>query len=584
LEVKENQTLHDQQKTTFGIRKIETYLNPKGVRGYKVNGKPVLIKGAGWVDDLFLRYQPEKDSAQIRYVKEMNLNALRFEGVWGNSQHIYDLCDRNGILLMVGWSCQWEWPDYLGLPLNMKPGDENLPINEGVDLYAVKLTPDEETLLSDYFRDQVKWLRNHPSIFTWAGGSDAMPTPTLEKRYRQTLAEHDPTRPFLISTGDFTSTISGKSGMKMNGPYEYVPPVYWYEDKKLGGAFGFNSETGPGPQIPPVSSIKKMIPAAKLWPADNDVWNYHSGRKDFNTLGVYLNALNQRYGASQNLDQLTLKAQLMNYETIRPMFEAHTVNRGSATGVIQWMLNSPWPEFYWQLFDYYLMPTGAYYGTKKACAPLNAIYNYHDNLIYFANDTPKDVKGVMAEVKLLDRDSRVVWEYTDTYDLPGNSTSGKKTQKIPTDSPVYFLDLKLKDKSGKLLADNFYWLASKPDQLDWNRYFWYYTPQKQFADFTALDKLPAVKLKTEKTLGEKNGQHEITVRLSNPTDKVAFFVELEVQDEKSGEAVTPVFWSDNYVSLLPGETKTLTVRCKKRQRFVPKVMMRGMNVAKVATL
>ncbi|MBU1821905.1 MAG: glycoside hydrolase family 2, partial [Bacteroidetes bacterium] len=549
-----------------------------------INSRQLTIKGAGWVDDLFLRYQPEKDSAQIQYVKEMNLNALRFEGVWGNNQHIYDLCDRNGILLMVGWSCQWEWPDYLGLPLNMKPGDENLPINEGVDLYAVKLTANEETLLSDYFRDQVKWLRNHPSIFTWAGGSDAMPTPSLEKRYRQTLADHDPTRPFLISTGDFTSTISGKSGMKMNGPYEYVPPVYWYEDKKLGGAFGFNSEVGPGPQIPPMSSIKKMIPEAKLWPADNDVWNYHSGRKDFNTLGVYLNALNKRYGTPKNLDELTLKAQLMNYEAIRPMFEAHTVNRAKGTGVIQWMLNSPWPEFYWQLFDYYLMPTGAYYGTKKACGPVNAIYNYHEKMIYYANDTQEDIKGATAEVKLLDSNSKLIWEHTTTYDLPNNSTSGVGTDKIPTDSPVYFLDLKLRDKSGKLLADNFYWLASKPDQLDWDRYFWYYTPQKQFADFTALSKLPTVQLQAEKSLGENNGQHEITVRLSNPTDKVAFFVELEVQDEKTGEAVTPVFWSDNYVSLLPGETKTLTVRCKKKQDFAPKVMMRGMNVATVAAL
>jgi len=580
LELHEKQNRIDEQSTSFGIREVETYLTQEGVRGYRINGRPLLIKGAGWVDDLFLRYQPKKDSAQIRYVKEMNLNALRFEGVWGNNQHIYDLCDRNGILLMVGWSCQWEWPDYLGLPLNMKPGDENLPINEGVDLYAVKLTPNEETLLSDYFRDQVKWLRNHPSIFTWAGGSDAMPTPALEKRYRQILADYDQTRPFLVSTGAFESTVSGPSGMKMNGPYEYVPPVYWYEDKKLGGAFGFNSEVGPGPQIPPASSIRKMIPDARLWPADNDVWNYHSGRKDFNTLGVYLTALNKRYGTPKDLDELTLKAQIMNYEAIRPMFEAHVVNHAKSTGVIQWMLNSPWPEFYWQLFDYYLMPTGAYYGAKKACAPLSIIYNYRDNLIYFGNDTQEDANEMTAEVKLLDSNSKVIQEFTKTYDLPNNGISRNSNLKLPTTSEVYFLDLKLKDKNGKLVADNFYWLASKPDQLDWGRYYWYYTPQKQFADFTSLNRLAPAQVAAKMTTREINGEFEVSVNISNPIEKIAFFIELELQDGITNEAITPVFWSDNYVSLLPGENKVLTVRCRKNGKKAPKVTLRGVNVAK----
>ena len=107
LKVYDGKTLVDNQKVDFGIRTIETYLNDSGVRGYKVNGRDLLQKSGGWVDDLFLRFMPEKDAAQIRYVKEMNMNALRFEGVWGNNHHIYDLCDRNGILLMVGWSCQW---------------------------------------------------------------------------------------------------------------------------------------------------------------------------------------------------------------------------------------------------------------------------------------------------------------------------------------------------------------------------------------------------------------------------------------------------------------------------------------------
>jgi exo-1,4-beta-D-glucosaminidase len=588
LEVRENGNLSDKQSTRFGIRKIETYLNGKGVRGYKVNGRDVLIKSAGWVDDLFLRYMPEKDEAQIRYVKEMNLNSLRFEGVWGNNHHIYDLCDENGILLMVGWSCQWEWPDYLGMELKIKPGDENLPINEGVDLYAVKLTPDEETLLSNYLRDQVKWLRNHPSIFTWAGGSDAMPKPSLEKRYLETLKKYDPTRPFLISSGEFTSELTGKSGMKMNGPYEYVPPVYWFEDKKLGGAFGFNSETGPGPQIPPISSIKKMIPEADLWPPDNKVWNYHSGRKDFNTMRVYLNALNKRYGAPINLEELALKSQLMNYEAIRPMFESFVINRPVATGVVQWMLNSPWPEFYWQLYDYYLMPTGAYYGTKKAAEPLNIIYNYHDNGIYLSNDTRDEEKDLRILISVFDKNSKVIYEETELLNLGANTT--KKWRNLPElkgKNEIYFVALSLKDIDGEQeYANNFYWLSTQKDQLDWSKYFWFYTPQKQYADFSGLNALPKVSIKAEKTIKEINkDEYELSLILRNTSDKLAFFIEAELADGPNGDAITPVFWSDNYVSIPPDDVKEIKVKYyKKDLKGTPTIRIQGYNLLKRITL
>ncbi|SOE21077.1 exo-1,4-beta-D-glucosaminidase [Spirosomataceae bacterium TFI 002] len=580
LEISEDGNLQDVQHTRFGIRKIETYLNSKNVRGYKVNGREVLIKSAGWVDDLFLRYMPEKDAAQIRYVKEMNLNSLRFEGVWGNNHHIYDLCDENGILLMVGWSCQWEWPDYLGEVLEKKEGDENLPINEDVAKYGVKLSPEEETLFSNYFRDQVKWLRNHPSIFTWAGGSDAMPMPSLEKRYTETLAAYDPTRPFLISTGEFESDISGKSGMKMYGPYEYVPPIYWYEDKEIGGAYGFNSEVGPGPQVPPVSSIKKMIPEGQLWPVENEIWNYHSGRKDFNTLGVYLKALNAKYGQPQDLDDLAFKGQLMNYEAIRPMFEAHVMNRPAATGVVQWMLNSPWPEFYWQLYDYYLMPNGAYFGTKKALSPVSIMYNYYDHSIQVSNDSEGDLANNTAEIKLLDIHSKVVLEKKITINLGSNKTINiSKIPELEGKNEVYFLDLKIKDASGKIKADNFYWLASKKDQMDWAQKFWFYTPQKQYADFTGLNKLSKVKIDASKTIETKDDEYRVELKLSNPSDQIAFFIEAELTFGDKNEPILPVFWSDNYISLLPNETKTLTVKCYKKDanNIAPKVAIRVYN-------
>ena len=542
LKVYENGTLVDKQKVDFGIRTIETYLNDSGVRGYKVNGRDLLQKSGGWVDDLFLRFMPEKDAAQIRYVKEMNMNTLRFEGVWGNNHHIYDLCDRNGILLMVGWSCQWEWPDYLGLELEIAEGDENLSIAEGTEIYGVKITEDEENLLSDYFRDQVKWLRNHPSIYCWAVGSDAMPKPSLERKYHKTIEAYDPTRSLLVSAGEFESEISGPSGMKMNGPYEYVPPVYWYEDTKLGGAFGYNSETGPGPQIPPIESIKKMIPEEYLWPPMNDMWNYHSGRKDFNSVGVYMKALDNKYGKPNNLEELVLKAQLMNYEAIRPMFEAFVINRKVATGVVQWMLNSPWPEFYWQLYDYYLMPTGAYFGTQKACQPATLIYNYADHSVYASNDAMQGIENHAAVITLYDINSKVVFEKS--LDVTLGENDYKSMLKLPAlqgKNEVYFLSLKLQNASGKVVSDNFYWLATKKDLLDWEQYFWFYTPQKQYADFTKINTMKKVEVKVSKEIVNRGDEWEMHVTVNNPSKNLAFFIELNAVKKSDGSSILPVF-------------------------------------------
>jgi exo-1,4-beta-D-glucosaminidase len=575
-------TTSDSEEVRFGIRKIETYMNDSGVRGYKVNGRPVLIKSGGWVDDLFLRYQPEKDSAQIRYVKEMNMNSLRFEGVWGNNHHIYDLCDENGILLMVGWSCQWEWPDYLGLKLEIPEEDQNLPINEGVDLYSVKLTPDEEELLSDYFRDQVKWLRNHPSIYVWAAGSDAMPKPSLESKYLQTMQNFDPTRSCLVSAGEFTSEISGPTGMKMNGPYEYVPPVYWYEDKKLGGAFGFNSETGPGPQIPPIESIKKMIPEEHLWPPANDMWNYHSGRKDFNSVTVYLTALNNRYGKPDDLEELAYKAQLMNYEAIRPMFEAFVVNKPTATGVVQWMLNSPWPEFYWQLYDYYLMPTGAYFGTKKACQPLNIMYNYDNNKIHVSNDTGNDLIGVRASVRMFDEQSQVTFEKSVTIDMPDNvSMELLELPELHTPGSIAFVDMSVAHGES-LSGSNFYWLSSTMDKMDWDQYFWFYTPQKQFADFTPLNNLQKANLEAAVAYQKHDGENAVQVTLKNPSDHIAFFVELKLVHADNQQPVLPAYWDDNYVSVLPGNSVTVQAKYSGDTETVVKIQ--GINLEQRMTL
>ena len=163
----------DEENIRYGIRKVEDYVNEDGHRGFKINGKKVLIKGGGWTDDLLLQDTHDSLKAQIDYVKHMNLNAIRLEGFWGKDRHLYDLCDENGILIMIGWSCQWEHENHLGKPVDIR--------------YGGVVEPDEISLIAKSWEEQVIWLRQHPSIFVWTVGSDLLPHPDLERRYIETF-------------------------------------------------------------------------------------------------------------------------------------------------------------------------------------------------------------------------------------------------------------------------------------------------------------------------------------------------------------------------------------------------------------
>jgi exo-1,4-beta-D-glucosaminidase len=538
-----NDAKSDEQHVSFGIREVSDYVNEEGHRGFMVNGKKVLIRGGGWVDNLMLADDSRKIEAQIKYAKHMNLNTIRLEGFWGSSETLYDLADQYGILLMVGWSCHWEWEEYLGKYCNNEFG--------GVQ------TPEEMELVAKSFRDQVTWLRNHPSIFVWALASDKLPRPELETKYRECLKAIDPGRPILSSTAYQESEISGPSRVKMNGPYDYVTPNYWYVDKEHGGAFGFNSETGPGPQPPPIESLKKMIPEDHLWPID-DYWNYHCGRFEFNTLDRYKKALENRYGLPGSLAEFVEKAQVASYEAMRAMFEAFGAHKPKATGIIQWMFNSAWPEMYWQLFDYYLMPNGAFYGAKRACTPLHILYHYGDRAIYVSNDTHVPAKGLKAEVRILNIHAKELLKEKKNINIEAYS-SLRITQLPDIDAPekVYFVDLRLKDKKGKMISNNFYWLSTKEDVLDEEGTEWFFTPNKEYADFTGLEELPEAKIPIKFSFKRKGDDGEIRVRMNNRSKHIAFFIHFNVTRSKSGNSVLPIFWDDNYISLLPGEKREI---------------------------
>jgi len=565
------------ESARFGIRDVKDYWLNDIHRGFKINGQKVLIKGAGWTDDLFLMDTDETIEAQIKYVKQMNLNCIRLEGIWGKDHKLYDLCDEHGILLMVGWSCHWEHEIHFGVPVNERFG--GVHTSEDIDHVA------------QAWEDQVLWLRNHPSIFVWTVASDKVPITALEQKYIETFAKCDRDRPYLNSTGgvgsdqhvigseDVVSEISGSSGVKMLGPYAYTAPEYWFTDTKLGGAYGFNTETGPGAQVPQLDSLKKFIPEDKLWPI-NEIWQYHCGRYEFSDLSRFTEAIDERYGKPDSLDEFDKKAQAMNYELMRPMFEAFQVNKEKCTGIIQWMLNAAWPKMYWQLYDYYLMPTGAFYATQKACSPLHLAYNYGDHQIYAISDFNHQVADLKARIRIYDIDSQLILEENRPLDAAADSSiSLFQIEPMETLSTTYFLDLRLSDGQNREISTNFYWLSTQEETLDYEAdlgKFAYHTPSKRYADLKLLDTLPKVDVKVSYTVKGDGEDQIMTVILDNSGDTIAFLVNLKVVEKNTGEVILPVFWEDNFISLLPAEKRTVETTFK--SEAIPELKVEGWNL------
>ena len=278
-----------------------------------------------------------------------------------------------------------------------------------------------------------------------------------------------------------------------------------------------------------------------------------------------------------------MKSQMSNYEAMRPMFESFGVNKFNSTGVIQWMFNSAFPEMYWQLFDSYLMPNGAFYGAMKGCQPLNIVYNYKDKNIYAVNDYYKDFNGIKSDIKILNADSKVIYEKEKEFSIDENSSKIIiDLPEINDTSKLFFINLALKDNSGNPISDNFYWISSKEDSLDFINSQWFYTPMKSYADLKEINNLPKTTIGYSEKYSTKNDEQNIEVTLYNNSDKLAFFIELKVVDQKTGKSFLPIYWTDNYISLLPHSRKKITgtFRMPNSKRS-PQLIINGWNVSKL---
>ena len=551
--------ISDAQNASFGIREITGELygaTPRMGEVYDNNGdftrvktdtrpflirvirQPVLIRGAGWAPEMLMRTSEERLRAELTYVRDMHLNAIRLEGKLEGDE-LFALADRMGILILAGWCCcdQWEhWNSW---------------------------QPYDYTIATDSLRTQILRLRHHASLALWMNGSDNAPPAQVEAAYLKILAETGWPNPIVSSASSKTTTVSGASGVKMTGPYDYVPPGYWLMDTDhFGGAFGFNTETSPGPAIPVLGSIKKFLPKEHLWPIDA-MWNLHTGAGDLNgNLKHFNESMDAIYGQPDGLDDYLRKSQAMAYDGERAMFEAYGRNKYQSTGVIQWMLNNGWPSMMWHLYDYYLQPAAGYFGTKKACEPLHIQFSYDDRSVVAVNSANRSFRELIAEISVYDFNLRRLFFRRIPFGSPADSV--RRLLNIPSeniDTAVHFVRLTIKDKRKRTVSTNFYWLPPKLSTYDWSteseKKHPYYTGVTSYENLTMLTRLRKVHVDVSATARRKPESDEVSVRVHNSSGILAFQIHLSIVDEKSGDEILPVLWEDNYFSLMPGESREI---------------------------
>ena len=525
------------ENVTFGIREITSEINSFGAREFKVNGQSFLVKGSAWSPDLMLRQSERRDEIDIAYLKDMGLNTVRLEGKLATN-YFWDLCDREGIIVMAGWPCCTHWEQW------------------------DKWKPDDYTVAAQSLKSQLLRLRNHASFGVWFYGSDYPPVPKVEKIYLDILAEIAPKVVALSSAAKFCSKVSGDTGVKMSGPYGYVPPSYWYDKNMPGVATSFNTETGPDASFPRLESIERMLPEDEQY-VGSPSWNHHAGLASFLTTDVMNSGIEQRYGVKkENFEQFIDVAQIVAYESWRAMYEAYGRNFPEGTGVIGWMLNGHWPSLLWQKYDYWLVPTGGFYGTQKANEIHHVQYSYDDDSLWVINTTDTPIIGrVLARV--FGVDGTLIT--TDEFEVLSAPHSRKKSGVLTHfKEELVFVDLRLLSIEGaegseeKELSHNFYWLSATKEQYEseQQKEWWYYRPVVKSPDFSPLQTLVKTSLGiVQHTVEHLNDTLE-SVEITNNGDMIAFGVQVDIVDGE-GQLVAPVFWSENLLFLLQGECRTI---------------------------
>jgi exo-1,4-beta-D-glucosaminidase len=576
----------DAHSEDFGIRTVTSELTPvvagthapHGYRRFIVNGVPLVIRGGGWSPDMFMRYSPQNIHDQLSYVKNLGLNALRFEGNLPPDD-MFAQMDRAGILAMPGWQCCDRWED---------------PIAKWPDALKANAA-NQATRVAE-------WLRDHPSVFTFFQGSDEAPDAVKENIYLTAFGAADWRTPQIASAEYKSAPKLGPSGAK-EGPYNYVPPDYWWANgpetagsdpsfTNAGSAWAYGTETSAGDTVPTQDSLNRFLtPAdqAQIWDLSStkgpgtgpDMFHVHPTYNSYTKtarMGQYNTPLWNRYGHWSDMASYQKIAQMGGYETARAQFESYVGHSkdlaNPSTGVIYWMLNKAWPSLHWNLYNYDFDQPGVYFGALKAGEPVHVMYDYSDGSVKVSNLTRGDQTGLTATARIIDLDGTVrANEHVAVQRLTSQDVRTVLTPKVPAEtSRTYFLELTL-TRGAATVSRNVYWLSTKPDQVDWSKTLGagsgaVFQPDG-YADLTGLGNLPPADVRVTASTRRSGDEAVTAVTIRNvgknavPTVFTRADVRRGGQDGRplgGDDQVLPILWDDNDVTLWPGQSQTLTAR------------------------
>lgn len=529
----------DQLNTMFGIREVTNVLKKIGNdygRVFYINGQRVFCRG-GWIQpDALLNYSEKRVYDEARLLAKANVNMVANEDAPSPPDLVLDSYDKYGLMY---WETFYQC-------YRMYPGDtltQNNPL-------------DHELALGEA-QDIIKRYRNHPSLVIWCASNEVVVAEDLYTGLRKNVFNLDGTRPFLAASSTawdidkLTPYIKEDLplGTTDDGDPDYNwNPEHFYFDKILEvNKQAFRNELGVA-SVPVYSSLKKFIPKfskdtdGPYFPLDS-TWAEHGAWDDNNyAFRGYDNAIRTLYGKPKSVEDYAKKAQFVNANSYRAMFEAANHRMWDITsGVMLWKLNDCWPSVLWQLYDWYQCQNAAYYYSLKAMEPVHIQMNANKPVVSAINRRHVALDSLAVDVRVVDFNMKTVWMKSESLNIGADMF--KELFEIPHGlklTPVYFVKLGLKEKDGTMLSENVYWLSTGalPD----------------YSGLSDLEPVPVEMTANKEVDGKEN---HITVKLANNTGKLAFFNRLVITKGKGGEEVLPTFWDSNFIILFPGEEKTV---------------------------
>ena len=515
----------DRETVQFGIRKIDYQVADSENLTISVNGVRVMVRGGNWgLDEAMKRVSEERLDAQFHMHALANMNMIRNWVGQSTSPQFYEMADKYGMLL---------WDEFF------QPNPSDGPDVTDIPTYLANVT------------DKVKRYRNHPAIAVWCARNEGYPPKALDDTLRGLMGTLDPTRLYQSNSAD-------GHGVSSHGPYYWRSPRHFYSITE-----SFKTETG-SVSVPTLESIQGMMPK-KDWETINDDWAQHDMAKGAQRGDEFPAVLARRYGHIRNLADFARKGQMANYEAFRAMYEGRNAEMfRTTTGIITWMSHPAQPSFVWQLYHYDLEANAALYGVKKAAETIHVQLNEAIAALEVVNNTPAALHGLTLHKTVYEFSGKVS-EQTNypVANVPASTTVKAAQNEVSARiSALYFVKLDLTDASGVLLSTNLYWQNVAQD------------------DFAGLEALPLAKLDITASIRAEADTTVVEVTVTNPTQTVALLAHLQVHGAATGTRILPALASDNYLSLVPGERRqvTITMPTKALGQQAPVVLMDGFNV------